>query len=87
MFREEERGREEERKRIPLVTRLCLVTQMLWLCLQFSAPKSETEPLDIGSQAEPGNQLNQLMGSAWERVKTGFLKVLMRNSYDFCAGS
>jgi hypothetical protein len=27
------------------------------LCLHFSGSESEAEPLDIGSQAEPGNQL------------------------------
>jgi len=38
-----------------LVPRLCLVTQIMRLCLQFVS--REAEPLDIGSQAEPGNQL------------------------------
>ncbi|MEZ2227556.1 MAG: hypothetical protein ACBR12_23795, partial [Microcoleus sp.] len=42
---------------IQLVTRLCLVTQIQRLCLHFCCFKSEAEPLDIGSLAEPGNQL------------------------------
>ncbi len=47
-----------------LVPRLCLVTQIRRLCLQFyqrnkalfPSKPSEAEPLEIDSQAEPGNQ-------------------------------
>jgi hypothetical protein len=41
-----------------LVTRLCLVTQIRRLCLPEET--REAEPLDIGSQAEPRNQLNDI---------------------------
>jgi hypothetical protein len=63
--RKEERKKErkkEERKRsriLLLVTRLCLVTQIRRLCLQFSC-KMEPEPLDIGSQVEPRNHLKKV---------------------------
>jgi hypothetical protein len=43
---------------ILLVPRKSLETQIRRLCLQFSYYKSEAEPLDIGSQEEPGNQLS-----------------------------
>jgi len=39
-----------------LVTRLCLVTQMLWLCLLFSWQLARQSLAYIGSQAEPRNQ-------------------------------
>jgi hypothetical protein len=39
-----------------LVPWLCLGTQIRRLCLLF-VEAIEAEPLDIGSQAEPGNQL------------------------------
>ena len=42
-----------------LVPRLCLVTQIMRLCLQFLS--REAEPLDIASQAEPGNQLDRTL--------------------------
>jgi len=54
LLKEEGRGKKEQRL---LVTRQSLVTQIRRLCLQFSGFPSEVEPLNIGSQAEPGNQL------------------------------
>src|SRR6476661_460078 len=39
-----------------LVTRLCLVPQMLWLGLEFSWQLARQSLAYIGSQAEPGNQ-------------------------------
>ncbi len=35
---------------------------------------SEAEPLDIGSQAEPGNQLHRFPGRAWEPVNCRVLQ-------------
>jgi hypothetical protein len=40
-----------------LVPRLCLGMLIQRLCL-FFVRISEAEPLDLGSQAEPGNQLS-----------------------------
>ncbi len=40
---------------LSLVPRLCLGTQIQRLCLAFNHT-IEAEPLDLGSQAEPGNQ-------------------------------
>jgi hypothetical protein len=42
-----------------LVPRLCLGMHIQRLCL-FLAKISEAEPLELGSQAEPRNQLNVL---------------------------
>jgi hypothetical protein len=44
-----------------LVPRLCLGTHIRRLCLQSFPATNEAEPLEIGSQALPGNQLNQLI--------------------------
>ena len=38
-----------------------LGTQIRRLCLHFRA---EAEPLDMGSQADPGNQLRQSLGTS-----------------------
>ncbi|MEG4488711.1 hypothetical protein, partial [Microcoleus sp. D2_18a_B4] len=46
---------------ILLVHRLCLGTQIGRLCLQFSSARGEAEPLDMDSQAEPGNQLKEYL--------------------------
>jgi len=40
-----------------VVPRQSLVTHIRRLCLQFFPATNEAEPLYIGSQAEPGNQL------------------------------
>lgn len=50
-----------------LVTRLCLVKLIGRLCLHISWQPFEAEPLDIGSQAEPKNQL------LWSRHLACFL--------------
>jgi len=45
-----------------LVPRLCLGTHSRRQSLLFFSPIDEAEPLDIGSQAQPRNQLNRLLG-------------------------
>jgi len=44
-----------------LVPRLCQGTPIRRLCLLFSSATDEAEPLDMGSQAQPGNQLSFLV--------------------------